>query len=315
MKSSSALFPVALMRAEVLSSNYIEDTYLLKPNNSPDLTAQVALSRLGYSDQGKSTRGMPVILIHGMYSNRSCWLDDSFSGFAIKLLEEGYDPWMLEFRGHGDSPINAQYDKNSIEVYSEYDLPSVQKFIDEQTSMPAVWIGHGSGGVAIATAIAGNSIDPLQIKGVGLFNVQVSNFPITYYLPVVRFIKKILQGFKSISTDSRIGPEAEPKGMMKEKFRWSSLFSRWKSTKGLSYWKGLQSIDIPLIAFAGNKDSYNSVGSCKKLAKALSESPELVILSKSNGFSKDFRYMDTIKGDDSQKEVWPVLLKWIRSLN
>jgi len=25
--------------------------------------------------------------------------------------------------------------------------------------------------------------------------------------------------------------------------------------------------------------------------------------------------MNTIKGDDSQKEVWPVLLKWIRSLN
>jgi hypothetical protein len=53
MKSSSALFPVALMRAEVLSSELTEDTYLLKPNNSPDPSAQIALSRLGYYDKKK----------------------------------------------------------------------------------------------------------------------------------------------------------------------------------------------------------------------------------------------------------------------
>ena len=107
MKSSSQLFPVALIKAEVVADRFIEDTYLLKPNNSDDKSVQVALTRLGEADGEKATRGEPVILVHGSFTNRGFWLSQKGKGLASALLEKGFDPWMLELRGHGDSPIQS----------------------------------------------------------------------------------------------------------------------------------------------------------------------------------------------------------------
>lgn len=314
MKSSSSLFPVALMRAEVLSSKYIEDTYLLKPNNSPDLTAQVALSRLGYAEQDKASRGQPVILIHGLFANRSCWLNDKLEGLATYLLENGMDPWLLEFRGHGDSPVNQLYDKNSVEVYAQFDLPAVQQFIEEQTNQNAIWLGHGVGGVAIATSIAEKALDVSLISGVALFNTQVSSYPLSYYLPVVKLIKRIKQSFKTLNIDPQKGPEAEPKSIMLERFRWSGLFTRWKSKKGKTYWKALESVKLPVLAVTGKKDSENPARTCFKLAKAMSESPTLIQLGKSAGYKKDYKYLDSISGKHASEEVWPEITKWISTL-
>jgi len=147
-----------------------------------------------------------------------------------------------------------------------------------------------------------------------LFNAQVSSYPLTHYLPFIRRAKKIKSTFKSINTNKRIGPEAEPKGIVKEQLRWSGLFTRWKPIKGISYWKKTFNKDIPLIAFVGKKDRLNPSKACKKLALKLSENPEIVLLAKNTGYTKDYQYFDTIQGEDALAEVWPILNNWIKSL-
>lgn len=314
MKSSSSLFPVALMRAEVLSSAYIEDTYLLKPNNSPDLTVQVALTRLGFNNDQSGHRGTPIVLIHGLHENRSCWLGNDFDGLGFRLLEAGLDPWMLEFRGHGDSPVNAHHDKNTIELYAQFDLPAVQQFINEQTSKSAIWIGHGIGGVAIASSIGEGRLQASLINGIALFNSQVSSFPILYYLPVIKSIKYIRQFFRKVNTNSKQGPEAEPRGVLLEQLRWSGLLTRWKSRKGLSYWSALDDVTIPVISFSGALDRANPVRACEKLAFALDQNAQSIVLSKSNGFAENYGYQNTIRGTSASNEVWPIVLEWTKTL-
>ena len=61
MQSSSQLFPVALLSAE-LRGDLTEDVYRLKPNNSPDSSVELAVTRLGLPD---GRRGVPVILRPG----------------------------------------------------------------------------------------------------------------------------------------------------------------------------------------------------------------------------------------------------------
>ncbi|RML86303.1 Esterase/lipase/thioesterase protein, partial [Pseudomonas savastanoi] len=68
MQSSSQLFPVALISAE-RRGDLVEDVYRLKPANSPDPSVELVVTRLGLVDQ-PDVRGIPVILLHGSFSNR-----------------------------------------------------------------------------------------------------------------------------------------------------------------------------------------------------------------------------------------------------
>lgn len=314
MKSSSSLFPVALMRAEALSSEFIEDTYLLKPNNSPDVSAQIALSRLGYYENQTASRGMPVILVHGAFSNRGIWLDSHLHGAAKILLEKGFDPWMLEFRGHGDSPENVFYHKNTLEQYAEFDLPAVQAFVKEQTGQNTFWVGHSSGAVCIATALAGKFLNADGVAGTALFGGQVSKYPIAIYLPFVRTLIKIWLLTKKRLSNIKLGPEVEPSSIGYEFIRWSGLFARWKSKKGFSFWQGLSEVKIPVIGFGAKKDKGDPAKYCEKLIDGFAGNKEFHLLAKSQGYSRDYGHGDMVKSDSALNEVWPVLINWLENI-
>lgn len=128
MKSSSELFPVTLASAE-LNERWNEDTYLLKPNNSPDSTVEFALTR--FSRSGKAPHGSVLWLPHFL-TGRTEWLDE-WAGVLEKLLDEGFDVWFLEWRGHGASPFNANWARNSLDEIAQCDLPAACEFVAEQT--------------------------------------------------------------------------------------------------------------------------------------------------------------------------------------
>ena len=54
MQSSSQLFPVQLVSAEVIGS-LVEDIYLLKPNNSADRSVELAVTRLSKNQKHGSS--------------------------------------------------------------------------------------------------------------------------------------------------------------------------------------------------------------------------------------------------------------------
>lgn len=153
MQSSSELFPVSLMSAE-LRGDLSEDVYLLKPNNSPDSSVELALTRLGRAG-AEGERGVPVVLLHGSFSNRRFWYSPKGIGLGPYLARAGFDVWIAEMRGHGLSPRNENYRDNHVAQYVRYDLPAIADFIIEQTGQAAHWIGHSLGGVILAAALGG----------------------------------------------------------------------------------------------------------------------------------------------------------------
>lgn len=314
MKSSSALFPVSLLRADLVAEKYVEDTYLLKPNNSSDSSVQIAVTRLGFWDSEDSTnktRGVPVVLLHGSFSNRGFWFSGGGKGFAKSLLEAGFDPWMVEARGHGDSPVNQQYRENNIENYSQFDLPAVQEFIFEQTQHKAFWIGHSLGGVTIATALAGGHLIQKNILGVVLFGAQVSRYPLALKMPGIRLMAKIILATKQRISGNNIGPEQEPVGIGKEFVRWAGLLTGWRPKKGDSYWHGLQKLSVPALAFGAKKDKGDPAKHCQKLIKAISEDSQFYLLSKERGFTQDYNHVNMVVSKPAEKEVWPKAIEWM----
>lgn len=163
MKSSSELFPVTLSSAE-LNERWNEDTYLLKPNNSPDSTVEFALTR--FSRSGKAPHGSVLWLPHFL-TGRTEWLDE-WGRVLEKLLDEGFDVWFLEWRGHGASRFNANWARNSLDEIAQCDVPAACAFIVEQTGdQPLVIADRSATQVWVAAHeqnAGGRQVDP-QISG------------------------------------------------------------------------------------------------------------------------------------------------------
>ena len=313
MKSSSELFPVSLIRAEIIADTFIEDTYLVKPNNSPDKSVQIAVTRLGYYNSAADQHRQPIILIHGSFTNRSFWFSPKGKGLARALLEAGLDPWMLEHRGHGDSQENLDYKNNTVEAYAQFDLPAVSSFVKEQTKVNPIWIGHSMGGVSIATSIALGEISNANCKGVVLLGAQTSKYPLLMRLPGIRLATRLLLLAKKPLIKSNKGPEHEPLGIAKEFTRWSGFFHGWKGRTGIKFWQNLKNTSVPVLAFGAKNDSGDPAKYCEKLATSIDDNAQYHELSKNKGYSLDYGHVNMIISEQAKSEVWPQIINWINT--
>jgi len=311
MQSSSELFPVALISAEI-RGELTEDVYLLKPNNSPDNTVELALTRIGLRERSGDL-GEPVVLLPGSFSNRRFWCSPLGIGAGAHLARQGFDVWILELRGHGLSPRNRDYTKNRVSQYVRYDLPAVAAFVQEQNGLAPHWVGHSLGGIVLAAALGGGYLDEASAASAALFGSQISRIYWPLKVPPVEWAGRLLlKGFDQVS-GSRLkrGPEDEPIGLVKESLRWHGLFGRFGDSER-DWWAGLADVRVPLLAAAGAGDTQDPAWACRKLFEQFgSTQKEYHCLGKADGFSQDYGHVDMLVSKGAQKEVWPLLAAWL----
>ena len=312
MQSSSELFPVALMSAE-FRNDLTEDVYRLKPGNSPDATVELALTRLGRPGH-EAARGVPVILLHGSFSNRRFWYSPKAIGLGAHLARAGFDVWIAEMRGHGLSPRNQQYKGNRVSDYARYDLPAIGAFVREQTSQPPHWIGHSLGGTTLTAALGGQYLDEQHVASVALFGSQVSRVYWPLKVPPVEWGGRLLlKRFAHIS-GSRLkrGPEDEPIGLVLESLRWHGLFGRF-GDKQSDWWAGLAEVKVPVLAVSAEGDHQDPAWACHKLLKQFgSATREYLCLGRKSGFSDNFGHVEMLVSKPAQREVWPLVEHWLQ---
>lgn len=312
MISSSSLFPVSLMYAEDLGK-LSEDIYFVKHNRDPDRSVEVGVAHLMLHDK-PATRG-PVVLVHGSFSNRGFWITRNGIGMARYLLEQGYDVWLMEHRGHGITPRNKDYLNNSIERYVYHDVPAVNDFIQEKTGEKPFWLGHSMGGVMIAAAVAVNLLTTENCRGMVLFGTQTISRPNYLWIPLVAtFMRlKVKRKGELDGRQLRIGPENEPAGVLREYLANNSWFSSWqffeKGLKLLPLWK--QASGLPLLAVAGRIDKSDPAQACIKFANKYGGDKDILLLGKAEGFERDYGHVDMVVSKSAAKEVWPKVSQWL----
>ncbi|MCP8465680.1 alpha/beta hydrolase [Pseudomonas sp. ZM23] len=305
MQSSSQLFPVALLSAE-LRGDLTEDVYRLKPGNSPDSSVELAMTRIGCRD---GARGVPVILLHGSFSNRRFWYSPRGIGLGPYLARAGFDVWIPEMRGHGLSPRNHHYDLNRVADYARFDLPAIARFVVEQSVQAPHWVGHSLGGITLAAALGGGYLESEQAASVALCGSQVSRTYWPLKLPPVEWSGRFLLRRMGGLSGSRLkrGPEDEPTGLALETLRWHGLFGRF-GEKDNDWWAGLANVHTPVLAVASDGDRQDPAWACNKLLQQFgSEVREYLHLGRRQGFSEDFGHVDMLISKGAQREVWPLL--------
>ncbi|MBH3338458.1 alpha/beta fold hydrolase [Pseudomonas mendocina] len=315
MQSSSELFPVALISAE-LRGDLSEDVYLLKPNNSPDSSVELALTRVGLAG-AEGARGVPVVLLHGSFSNRRFWYSPKGIGLGAYLARAGFDVWIAEMRGHGLSPRNEGYRDNSVAQYVRYDLPAIADFIFEQSGQPAHWVGHSLGGVILAAALGGGYLEQSRARSAALFGSQISRIYWPLKVPPVEWgARLLLRAFPYLSGRRlKRGPEDEPIGLARETLRWLRLFGRFGDGEQ-DWWAGLAQVRVPILAVAAAADSDDPAWACRKLLEQCSAAPRhFLLLGKDQGFASDFGHIEMLVSKEAQREVWPIAELWLRHLH
>lgn len=311
MQSSSHLFPVALISAE-RRGDLSEDVYRLKPGNSPDSSVQLAVTRLGMADE-PAARGIPVVLLHGSFSNRRFWFSPKGIGLGAYLARAGFDVWIPEMRGHGLSQRNRLYSKNRVADYARYDLPAIAAFVREQSGQVPHWLGHSLGGITLAAALGGNYLGAPAVASVAFFGSQISRTYWPLKIPPVEWGGRfLLKRFAQLS-GSRLkrGPEDEPIGLALESMRWHGLFGRFGDAER-DWWAGLAEVNLPVLAVSAAADVQDPTWACRKLFEQFaSEQRQFVCLGRKQGFTSDFGHVEMLVSKAAQAEVWPLVARWL----
>lgn len=313
MKSSSSLFPVSLLKAD-LRGELSEDVYLIKHNRDQDKSVQIALSHLALVDQPAS-RG-PLVLVHGSFSNRSFWLSYQGIGLARHLLDEGYDLWLMEHRGHGLSPRNKDYQRNTLERYVRFDVSAVNEFVQEQTGRLPFWLGHSLGGAMAASALASGVLHGKNCKGIITFGTQLLRRPWYFWLPFTNTLLRTVVRYRGELDGQKlqIGPENEPASLINEHLARQGYLGSWHfkepKQKLLPIWKSFN--PLPILAVVGAADKSNPARHCLKFAKLYGGPHKTtLLLGKKAGFSRDYGHVDMLVSKEAAQEVWPRISAWL----
>ncbi len=271
MQSSSRLFPVQLVSAELVGP-FVEDIYLLKPNNSPDRSVELAVTRLSKSN----IHGLPVILLHGSFSNRRHWLSAEGHGVAAYLVEAGYDVWLPEMRGHGLSPVNNDFVNNSLDKLIEYDLPAIHNFVAEQTGKDIAWVGEGLGGFLIMSALAVGAIDQSTVSSCVYLDEVTPLAPRLNNSKV--YSKKALWRWKKPGVINgrslKLGSENESYLIIREFLRWQSS-EKHHSPAGLSLDNAFKNVNVPVMVVARNASSQHGIRNSQWMFDQLLSKPKI----------------------------------------
>ena len=312
MQSSSRLFPVSLLGAE-LRGDLSEDVYLLKPRNSPDASVELAVTRLGRAD-APGSRGVPVILLHGSFTNRRFWFSPKGIGFGAHLARAGFDVWIPEMRGHGLSPRNSSYRHNRVMDYARYDLPAIAEFVLEQTAQAPHTMGHSLGGVILAAAAGGGYLEQRSAASLTLLGAQVSRIYLPLKFPPLEWGGHLLLSCMPHLSGMRLrrGPEDEPIGVARDALRWHGLFGRFGAGRE-NWWQGLAAVRIPVLAVSAEGDRQDPPAACERLLRQFgSASREHLCLGPKNGFASAFGHVEMLISKAAQRDVWPLLVDWLQ---
>ncbi len=276
--------------------------------------AELALTRV--PAPRASAHGTPVVLVHGNYSRRNFWISPKGIGLAAFLAERGFDVWVVELRGHGQSPKGEHFSTITAEDHMRFDLAAVERHVEARLARSAFWVGHSAGGVYVLGALAAGWLDRARVLGVATFGSQIRDGEAFLRVPGVAWLlAAVLRTIGHLPAPRLgLGPEIEPAGEMIEFIRWKGWRGRWQSSEGFDYGRGLAAVTIPIASFAGTADEQDPPDGCRALLD-LAGSPDKtsVELGRSAGFVRDYGHVDMIVSKEAATEVWPRLATWLEA--
>lgn len=266
---------------------------------------ELALWQMSESD------GPAVILTHGTFSNhRSC------VGLAQKLAEDGFAPWIVDWRGHGKSQAPAT--PATLDDVANYDIPAALQAVKAfQQQDKVFFLGHSGGGLAMSMWMARNpDLAKQQVHGLVLMAAQATRAAQTLkHRTLISLIDLFLKVTRSAPGHLlKIGPEPESFALMRQWCKWN-LSQRFSGLDGFDYLQQLQEVNVPVLALAGTGDLFIAPASgCRELAEAFGgQQVQFQPCGRASGYAEDYTHDRLILSKSASVQIWPMVSEWLSS--
>ena len=304
---------------------------------------RLALTR--FPAQG-AARG-PVLLCHGLGSNRHSFDFSDDVSLARWLAGRGWDVWCLELRGYGLSQKAPFFGYDwSFDTLLEQDVPAAIRHVRERCGgAPVRFVGHSMGGIlllahlasgkdGIAAGVAiGSSLDYTN-SGSG-FETLARLKAITRFIP---FLPLKAMAFLGSPLMARWhGPIDEFNIWVPNVFgpHYRSFIRRGaenvappllhqlatafepgglRALDGRRYFEGLPGVKTPVLMLAGDRDRQCPLPAAVRSFDALgSKDKSLVPFGRGYGQADHYGHVDLVAGRRAPQEVYPVIASWLEA--
>ena len=300
---------------------------------------------------GRRLERLPVVLCHGLITNAYYMDLDPAHSLARYLAGRGFDVWVLDLRGHGDSGKPARGTGRSyawsFDDYAERDVPAAVATVRRLTGAPGIgWVGHSMGGMVLYAHLSRHPGEP------GISRAAVLGSPATFRfadatLRTLAIRLSLLFGrrvpFATMSSlfvglagrratvfdhflyaPANLAPETwraflargadDESGVVARQFTTWLERREWTDSSGaFSYERHLGRIRVPLLVIAGRVDNLAPVESVRHGYDAVgSAERSWIVLGKESGALFDYGHTDMVLGERAAVEVFPYIESWLR---
>jgi len=100
-----------------------------------------------FSDAFDADKRTPVLMIHGAIENGLIFYTHKGKGLACYLAQQGFDVYVADLRGRGESKPSIKEDPNHGQYHSIVeDIPKLIEFVAQQTQQKMHLVCHSWGG-------------------------------------------------------------------------------------------------------------------------------------------------------------------------
>jgi len=293
----------------------------------------------------------PVVLCHGLDSNRYIFDLRPGPSLARYLARNGVDVWVAELRGSGMSDRPGLFVTDvprswSFEDHLKYDVPAIIKHVLIRTETEKVhWVGHSMGGILIQAYLSAYPDAPLasavtigapadfsliRMKGVRLLarvRLLLKAFPVPpmpfngrLVLPIAHRLPSFLLGlFYPPNISPRVVRQMVAVGseLITSTRLWLD-FGRFvqsgvlSSENGKPYLRNLDQCPIPMLFIAGSKDLMAPPEAVEAAARSGAAGERIYrMFGKAEGNPEDYGHIDMIVGKRAHLDVYPLILEWL----
>lgn len=271
----------------------------------------------------KNPSGEAVFLLHGSMENGKIFYSKSLKGYAPFLAAQGYDVFVVDMQGRGESKpkMSRKSLYGQVDVIKT-DIPlSIAKIKEIKGEVPIYAAAHSWGGVLLLAYMA--RFDH-PIKNAVLFGVKryitVRNWEYFKKLSFGwYFLGAILNPIYGFYPATKLGggSDEEPRNHYKQINAWLKVGSKWiDNVDGFDYRKALEEKRLPPLLFiAGKNDTL--LGRPKDVKLLMDEvkhaKKDYWFLAKETGYMHDYGHVDMLTHRDAPKDYFGKIHAWIKN--
>ena len=303
---------------------------------------RLALHR--YRPEASQDQRRPLLLCHGIAANRYSFDLSRGTSLARYLRAQGWDVWVLELRGVGESSRPRFMGRRGwnwqVDDYLEKDLPAAIDYVCAQSQSPSLhWIGHSLGGTlglvaaqgSLATKLASVSVlgspfffHPSEAarnlirlsrvfswtRALRLRVVARAFAPFFFHLRARMVVLNVanIRGHVARRALSHMVADICQKvvSQLGDAVRRGHLELAGQDIQG-----ALAHVRRPALLLYGAADSLATTEEGRRIHEALGGESRLHFLGRNHGHREDYGHGDLLLGRHVREEVFPLIAQWL----